>query len=347
MENQLTPPNDGYEPESESFTAALRRAGGRIRSGRFPGSARRPQSADTNSYSFTPQKHEELWNAMAARISKGDGVHNGTRTDRPQYSGRFRGAFIGVAAAVGLVLTTSVSLQKGIFGPFLGTSAIKTVTYTTRTGQQANIQLDDGSSVVMNVGSSLSYTPAGRDRTRKVSLSGEAFFSVKGHSGSPFTVSTSNSVVTVLGTEFKVRDYSFEDAARIAVRSGRVNASGAVLDAGMSVVSRLEAPTSSSGGFSSGGSRFSVLKANQVSSDEFVFIDQKLAIDGLTLAEAIPLLEQWFDIDIQVPVGTVMGRRLTGVFPLSALPNLSLILEGSINVKVLEAGRTFVIIPAN
>jgi ferric-dicitrate binding protein FerR (iron transport regulator) len=69
-------------------------------------------------------------------------------------------------------------------------------------GQQKTVALLDGSEVILNAKSELSYSKKDWQNNRDVYLNGEAFFKVK--KGSKFTVKTKNGDITVLGTQFKV-----------------------------------------------------------------------------------------------------------------------------------------------
>lgn len=72
-------------------------------------------------------------------------------------------------------------------------------------GQKKSHELPDGSVVVLNAGSKLSYTADEWEGNRSVTLDGEAYFKVA--KGSDFVVSSEMGKVTVLGTEFNVKDY--------------------------------------------------------------------------------------------------------------------------------------------
>lgn len=76
-------------------------------------------------------------------------------------------------------------------------------------GQTGQVALADGSQVVLNSKSSVSY-PNWFALRREIALNGEAFFKVS--KGKTFTVGTASGKVTVLGTQFNVisRDGYFE-----------------------------------------------------------------------------------------------------------------------------------------
>ena len=75
-------------------------------------------------------------------------------------------------------------------------------------GAKTNFQLPDGSIVWLNSGSELSF-PSQFDKTRPVTLTGEAFFEVE-KSSKPFIVSTIYGEVEVQGTSFDVKAFANE-----------------------------------------------------------------------------------------------------------------------------------------
>jgi len=73
----------------------------------------------------------------------------------------------------------------------------------TVVAEQQSVTLPDASSVTLNAVSSLSFKNHDWNDERIVNLRGEAFFKVA--KGKTFTVKTSNGEITVLGTEFSVK----------------------------------------------------------------------------------------------------------------------------------------------
>ena len=72
-------------------------------------------------------------------------------------------------------------------------------------GMTQHEQLPDGSEVILNDGSSLTYNKNSYSDIREIHLSGEAYFKVE--KGVPFTVVTEQGKVSVLGTSFNVRSW--------------------------------------------------------------------------------------------------------------------------------------------
>ena len=77
-------------------------------------------------------------------------------------------------------------------------------TYTTAIGETQTITLADGSIVNLNTNSSLTHKRFFWNSNKEVILSGEGYFTVT--KGNGFKVNTSKGTVSVLGTEFNIKD---------------------------------------------------------------------------------------------------------------------------------------------
>ena len=73
----------------------------------------------------------------------------------------------------------------------------------TLVAQQTTIQLPDNSTVDLNANSTVTFNENSWSKTRAVTLNGEAFFKVA--KGERFDVITSDGIVSVLGTQFNVK----------------------------------------------------------------------------------------------------------------------------------------------
>ncbi|MGX1929046.1 FecR family protein [Flagellimonas sp. 2504JD4-2] len=73
----------------------------------------------------------------------------------------------------------------------------------TLVAEKTTIALPDASTVVLNALSEVSYSESDWDSKREIKLEGEAFFDVA--KGAKFDVVTTNGTVSVLGTEFNVK----------------------------------------------------------------------------------------------------------------------------------------------
>lgn len=102
------------------------------------------------------------------------------------------------------------------------TDAQKINIISTSLGGYYNAILPDGSEVWINSKSTLSFSDNFGVGQRKVSLSGEAYFSVKKMDGVPFIVEVGGRSVKVLGTEFNVKAYKEETSLKLSLVNGAV-----------------------------------------------------------------------------------------------------------------------------
>ena len=85
------------------------------------------------------------------------------------------------------------------------------------------VQLPDGSSVVLQRNSRISYTKQFEAKKRVVILSGEAFFEVTKDAERPFFVYANELVTKVLGTSFSIRADEKGSNVLVAVKTGKVS----------------------------------------------------------------------------------------------------------------------------
>lgn len=127
----------------------------------------------------------------------------------------------GIAASLLVLFTAAyVSYQKG--QKDLATD-FSDIFITTPEGSNTSVTLPDGTSVVLNAGSKLSYSQGFGVKDRTVSITGEGYFTVAKDSRKPFTVTSGSMRVKVLGTKFNYRDYPTDGFAEVVLDEGKVN----------------------------------------------------------------------------------------------------------------------------
>jgi transmembrane sensor len=117
-------------------------------------------------------------------------------------------------------IAASIALFIGISSWFFFTGETK---IWCPPAQMTTVVLPDGSQVVLNAASTVTFNKGTWNKTRRVGLDGEAFFRVK--KGSKFEVTTETGKITVLGTTFNVfsRNNCLEvycETGKVAVMSG-------------------------------------------------------------------------------------------------------------------------------
>lgn len=98
---------------------------------------------------------------------------------------------------------------------------------STPKGGQYHLQLQDGTNVWLNAGSSIRYPTAFTGDERKVEVTGEAYFEVAKNTAMPFHVSVAGSggedtEIEVLGTSFNINAYKDEPDQETSLLEGAV-----------------------------------------------------------------------------------------------------------------------------
>jgi ferric-dicitrate binding protein FerR (iron transport regulator) len=155
----------------------------------------------------------KAWEILKSRLEK-DGLfedHGQSRSRVPLYLVRIA-ASIMLVLFIGLPSLYLVSKSKK--------NATELVKYEAKDGSSI-FNLPDGSRIFLNEGSQMTH--AGNYKTkRSVNLSGEAYFVVNPDPSNPFNVIINNSVITVTGTSFNVKEIKTEKKIEVFVESGEV-----------------------------------------------------------------------------------------------------------------------------
>lgn len=144
---------------------------------------------------------EEAWLRLVDRISNSEVA--------PQVSliQRIPLRYFSVAATIAIIVVSYY---------FMAVAGWKTV--STENGQMASVYLPDSSIVYLNSGTTIRFDEDSWNDRRELKLEGEAFFKVK--AGSKFSVVTSKSTTSVLGTSFNV--YARGQEVRVSCITGKV-----------------------------------------------------------------------------------------------------------------------------
>ncbi|NLR65927.1 FecR family protein [Chitinophaga varians] len=147
-------------------------------------------------------------------------------TDDNMQVSRRRWRAIAVAAFLALLLgAATMTYLRTATSP-----AVVWSTVQTRPGSKTRITLPDGTLVMLNAGSTLSYPSNFAKSGREVKLIGEGYFDVTKMASYPFVIHTNTVDIKVLGTTFNVRAYTDESHTETALISGAVEVT--VKDAG-------------------------------------------------------------------------------------------------------------------
>lgn len=119
-----------------------------------------------------------------------------------------------------LLMTGAFSFVASRYGIFRSDEMAE---FVVPYGEQLNVVLQDGTRVQLNSGSRLQYPKSFGLFSRKVNLTGEAYFSVAKEKTRPFEVDLNDVKVQVTGTHFNATAYPDDNKIRVALEEGSVN----------------------------------------------------------------------------------------------------------------------------
>jgi transmembrane sensor len=102
------------------------------------------------------------------------------------------------------------------------------------------VALPDGSTVLLQPDSRISFPEAFGDEKRDVYLSGQAFFEVTKDPRKPFYVFANEMVTRVLGTSFTVRAFDDQSSFTVIVKTGKVNVSASNKGIGQKIAQAVD-----------------------------------------------------------------------------------------------------------
>lgn len=135
---------------------------------------------------------------------------------------QYRRRFI-LSSFVILILASTVTIfalreKKAI----AGTIAVSENNVSTKPGSKSQVTLPDGTVVILNADSKLTYPDNFLGDTREVSLEGEAFFKVTHNKKKPFIIHSKAMDIKVLGTVFNVKAYPQESTSEATLINGSI-----------------------------------------------------------------------------------------------------------------------------
>jgi len=212
----------------------------------------------------------------------------------------WRTTLIRIAAAVLVVLGGSL-IWRSAASRRSAAEVAAVQSYSTEPGRTESLRLADGTAVVLGPGSRLTV-----DDARRVTVSGEALFTVTHDPRRPFTVRASEATIQDVGTRFAVRSNP-QEAVHVAVTEGSVllHASGkpqqgAVLEAGDHGVVQTDGRV--------------VVEKGQVSDADLAWTRGELVLEQASLSHVAAELRRWYGIELQLADATLTNRHVTASF---------------------------------
>jgi transmembrane sensor len=171
-------------------------------------------------------------------------------------------------------------------------------TLNTPRGGQYRLVLPDGTNVLLNAASSITYPTSFQGDRRVVSITGEAYFEVTQDPMKPFTVKTYKDEIIVLGTSFNVNSYADEPHVKTSLSEGTVSINNSVLKPGEAYM----------------GGKITTTDLQQ----DLAWKNGVFNFHHVKLRDAMRQIARWYDVDVryegkhvEVEFGGEISRSLT------------------------------------
>ncbi|HQU71979.1 MAG TPA: FecR domain-containing protein, partial [Calditrichia bacterium] len=196
----------------------------------------------------------------------------------------------------------------------------------------------DGSSVVVNSGSRLSYPERFTGEERRVFLEGEAYFSVRKDPAHPFVVVSENASTVVLGTRFSV--YDRQGSLRVVVDEGSVRVTPQGLEAVPDILKAGQLLRFRHGAASA---EIEAVAPNSLTAWQ----NGDIAFHQTPLDEIAAELSRRYNTPIEIGNLDPQRYSLTGTFPDQELPQIlsSICLALNLNYHIREGGSVSIFKP--
>ncbi len=262
----------------------------------------------------------EAWQRFTQRVAKEEADAPSTRIIPLQRTNWMR------AAAILLIL----AIAGGIANYLTGNTGMEM--RTARSGATpVTDTLPDGSIIVLNKNSTLTYPSKFTGSTRKVTLEGEAFFSVVHNKAQPFIIDANNAAITVVGTTFNVKTTAAK--TEVIVETGIVevakkqNAIRVIHNQKAIVTYEKPAPEME---------RNTDMLYNYYRTKEFV-------CDGTPLWKLVETLNEAFDVHISIANTAARNLPLTVTFRDEPEDEMLKVVCATLNLQQEKKGNTIIL----
>jgi len=179
---------------------------------------------------------------------------------------------------------------------------------TSPSGIRSQIVLPDGSNVWLNAESTIKFKVPFDQKSRDVSLSGEAFFSVQKNPNVPFIVNTGSINVKVLGTRFNYKAFKDENKIEIVLAEGKVS----LTTDGEKRENEVIMKPGDRAVFDKASNLTKV--TNEKIEKYIAWHDGKLVFDETLMPEVATQIGRWFGVDVVIADSKINSYRITTTF---------------------------------
>lgn len=178
-------------------------------------------------------------------------------------------------------------------------------------GDKATIELPDGTNVVLNSASQLSYLNNFRENVRRVQLNGEAYFKVAHDEKRAFIVQVGDLEVKVLGTSFNVSAYEDAKDVTVVLLEGKVGVYAQKMSHIMKPGDKIEYNKATH-----------KITATQVHPSDYIeWTKGNIYFEKESLENIMKTLSRIYDVEIRFDSNKLPNEYFTGTIPGGGIQN--------------------------
>jgi transmembrane sensor len=225
---------------------------------------------------------------------------------KKSFSLKFSWAAAAAVVAIGLSVWLYQRYQAAPLGQRVASRvAPAPVAQVMATDEHKQVRLPDGSIVILNRKSTLSFIAGFSGQNREVTLKGEGYFDIKHDARRPFIVHTGKIKTTVLGTAFNIKAYDQDQGVIVSVTRGKVMVQdeektlGVLVPNQQIVFNKVQ-----------NNAVLAKVQARQV----IEWQEKDLFFDDVTMLDAAEILSKRFNVQISFANENVRSCRFTATF---------------------------------
>ena len=178
-------------------------------------------------------------------------------------------------------------------------------------GDKATIELPDGTNVVLNSASQLSYLNNFGENVRRVQLNGEAYFKVAHDEKRAFIVQVGDLEVKVLGTSFNVSAYEDAKDVTVVLLEGKVGVYAQKMSHIMKPGDKIEYNKATH-----------KITATQVHPSDYIeWTKGNIYFEKESLENIMKTLSRIYDVEIRFDSNKLPNEYFTGTIPVGGIQN--------------------------
>ena len=256
-------------------------------------------------------------------------VRGGVKAD-PFQPRRF--SWVPIAAAASIIVAFGIWMSGQALTTAEPPTTIAARTLTTPVGGRDSLVLPDGSQVMLGPGSSLIMAQDDGQTERRISISGEALFTVVHDEAKPFIVVANGAEIRDIGTAFVV--HSDGGGMRVAVTEGVVE-----------VTSARQPATQLKAGDAASVSPAGVMTAERGvgAASDLAWTKGRLVFRDAPLVEVGEDLKRWYGVDLSIRDSALRRRPFSGEFHGDSLPRVLKVISAALGATMERRGDTIVV----